>query len=191
MNFEALTPFKGIGRVQAYDIEGNLREVREDAAANFSSSYVTEYRPKWDMNYLIKYNPTTYYIRYSLPNIIQGAQTRWQQIDSLGRTTSDQQAENGLTSFTYDDAGRVVTKTDSRGIVTTTFYDEINRPTSITFSDGTPGITYTYDTGAYGIGRLASVGNSVATSAYTYSNLGQVTREDKTINGVPFYTTYG
>jgi len=55
-------------------------------------------------------------------------QTRWQQIDSLGRTTSDQQAENGLTSFTYDDAGRVVTKTDSRGIVTTTLYDEINRP---------------------------------------------------------------
>jgi len=180
---------RGIGRVQAYDIEGQLREVREDAAADFSSSYITEYRPTWDTNILNKGG--VYYFRYSLPTIVQGAQTRWQQVDSLGRVTGDQQAESGLTGFAYDDAGRVVTKTDSRGIVTTTYYDEINRPTSMTFSDGTPGITYAYDVGAYGIGRLYSVTNGVATSTYTYNNMGQVTREDKTINGVSFYTTYG
>jgi YD repeat-containing protein len=131
------------------------------------------------------------YVRYRLPTIIQGSQTRWQRVDSFGRVKEDQQAESGLTSFTYDDAGRVVTKTDSRGIVTTTYYDEINRPTGVTFSDGTPGITYTYDTGSYGIGRPAAVTNGVATSAYTYNNLGQVIREDKTINGVPFHTTHG
>ncbi|RPJ59181.1 MAG: hypothetical protein EHM23_15030, partial [Acidobacteria bacterium] len=180
---------KGVGRVQSYDLEGQLVEVREDAAADFSSSYITEYRPRVDSNTF--YNGVAHYVRYSLPTIIQGAQTRWQQIDSLGRVTSDQQAESGLTTFTYDDAGRVVTKTDSRGIVTTTYYDEINRPTSVTFSDGTPGITYTYDQGAYGIGRLYSLTNGVATSTYTYNNMGQVTREDKTINGVAFYTTYG
>ncbi len=183
---------KGIGRVQVYDVDGRLREVREDAAADFSSSYVTQYQPEIDTTYFYKPgDPNTPYIRYSLPTIVQGAQSRWQRVDSLGRVTQDQQVESGLTSLTYDDAGRALTKTDSRGIVTTTYYDEINRPTSLTFSDGTPGITYVYDTGSYGIGRLASVGNSVATSAYTYNNVGQVTREDKTINGVPFYATYG
>jgi YD repeat-containing protein len=104
---------KGIGRVQVYDIDGRLREVREDASASdFSSSYVTQYKPLTDPNRLWTNNQ--WYIRYDMPTIVQGSQTRYQRIDSLGRVTEDQQAESGLTTFTYDDAGRALTKTDSR-----------------------------------------------------------------------------
>ena len=95
--------------------------------------------------------------------------------------------ENGTVTYAYDDAGRLLTKTDARGIVTTTGYDNIDRPSTVTFSDSTPGITYTYDQGSFGIGRLSSVTNGIATSAYTYNNVGQVLREDKTIERSRFY----
>jgi hypothetical protein len=36
-------------------------------------------------------------------------------------------------------------------------YDGIDLPYTMTFSDGTPGFTYTYDQGSFGIGRLSSV----------------------------------
>ncbi len=161
---------KGIGRVQSYDPQGSLWEVREDAATDFSSGYITSYTPSYDTNYVIK--GSLKYTPYTYSWIKQGAQTRSQKVDNLGRLVTETYPENGTTSFTYDDAGRVATKTDSRGLVTTTLYDEINRPTSVTFSDGTPAITYTYDLGIYGIGRLFFLANSVATSMYTYNNMG-------------------
>ena len=39
---------KGIGKVQAYDSLGRLRQVREDAAADFSSSVITYYEQRMD-----------------------------------------------------------------------------------------------------------------------------------------------
>jgi RHS repeat-associated protein len=178
---------KGVGKVSVYDFLGALRQVREDAAADFSSSTVTNYVGWYDPTYLVKNGLN--YARYGYASIYQGVQTRYQKLDSLGRTVAEQHPESGLTTFTYDDAGRALTKTDARGKVTTTTYDNVNRPLTIDFSDSTPDITCTYDSGSYGIGRVYSVSNSVATSVYTYSNMGWVTREDKTINSIPFYTT--
>jgi YD repeat-containing protein len=106
------------------------------------------------------------------------------------RTVEETHPDNGLTSYLYNDAGAVTRWTDARGVLTDTSYDELYRPLGSTFSDGTPTITYTYDQGTDGIGRLRSVSNSTATSTYSYDAMGAVTREDKTINGQAFYTTY-
>ena len=106
------------------------------------------------------------------------------------RAVEESHPENGLTSCLYNDAGAVTRKTDARGIITDTSYDELYRPLGSTFSDGTPTISYTYDQGTDGIGRLRSVSNTTATSTYTYNAVGSVTREDKTINGQAFYTAY-
>jgi YD repeat-containing protein len=63
----------------------------------------------------------------------------------------------------------------------------LGRPLGATFSDGTPAISYTYDQGTNGIGRLRSVSNATATSTYAYDAMGAVTHEDKTINGQAFW----
>ena len=98
--------------------------------------------------------------------------------------------ENGSVDYTFDDAGRVTTKTDARSIVTTTSYDAINRPTQITYSDTTPTVTYTYDTGSYGVGRLRSVANTNATSTFTYDLMGRTTQHQKNIGGTNFTASY-
>jgi RHS repeat-associated protein len=112
------------------------------------------------------------------------------KVDGLGRVMEETHPENGLTTYSYTDSGRLLQKTDARGIVTTTTYDELYRPLLVDFSDSTPDLSYTYDSGAFGIGRLSTVSNGVASSAYTCSAMGQVLREDKTINGLPFFMTW-
>jgi RHS repeat-associated protein len=47
----------------------------------------------------------------------------------------------------YDANGNMLAKTDARNITKTyTPYDPLDRPTSYSYTDGTPGVSYTYDT---------------------------------------------
>lgn len=52
----------------------------------------------------------------------------------------------GNTSFTYDKYSRLATVTDGRGVTRTYTYDDMDRVTSIGYSDATPTITWTYNT---------------------------------------------
>ncbi|HEU5400120.1 MAG TPA: RHS repeat-associated core domain-containing protein [Terriglobales bacterium] len=103
---------------------------------------------------------TTY--AYDLANhkvvITQGAQTRTFQTDSLGRTIFTQEPESGQTtySYAYNGTGLQVTRTRPRAnqtnpgttTTTTTQYDAVGRPVSISYNDGTPTKTYSYDVAA-------------------------------------------
>jgi len=62
----------------------------------------------------------------------------------------------------------------------------LNRPEIVTYSDSTPDVTYTYDTGPYGIGRLRTVSNSTVTYTYTYDQMGAVVHRDQVIDGHTF-----
>ena len=83
------------------------------------------------------------------------------------------------TSFTYDNNGNLTFKNDPRtGIDTTLVYDALNRPTSKTYSGGTPPVTWTYDDAAASnsTGRLTAVSTSVSTTKTTaYDALGRIT----------------
>jgi RHS repeat-associated protein len=184
---------KGIGRAYFYDSLGNLRQVRENASySDLSSTTITEYDFLPDTNWRLESYAglTLNHARSVTSRITQGVQTRTTKVDGLGRVMEETHPENGSTTYAYTDSGRLLQKTDARGIVTTTTYDELYRPLLVDFSDSTPDLSYTYDSGAFGIGRLSTVSNGVATSAYTYSAMGQVLREDKTINGLPFFMTW-
>jgi RHS repeat-associated protein len=78
-------------------------------------------------------------------------------------------------------------------VVRTLAYDNINRPLSVTYSDGTAPVSYNYVTG---VDRLASITEGPATpapansQAFTYDNLGRVTSVTQFIDQVPYVTQY-
>ncbi len=78
-------------------------------------------------------------------------------------------------------------------MVKTLTYDNINRPLSVTYSDGTAPVSYSYVTG---VDRLASITEGPATpapansQAFTYDNLGRITSVTQFIDQVPYVTQY-
>ena len=89
-------------------------------------------------------------------------------------------------SFTYDGAGRLATKTDRKSVVTTYGYDDLGRLTSTTYSDASPAVTYTYDE----VGRLRTAANGTDTLTRTYDLLGEVLSEESQANASVVEYTY-
>lgn len=156
-------------------------------------------------------------------------QHRYFSYDALGRLTYERQVEqdaNTNFSFTdplsnnsqwtrklsYDETiegvsykGLLTSSTDARTISTTYHYDDLNRPTLITYDDGvTPAVRYFYDEGRldrpagdertfYNLGRLTEVqtdaiGSIPLTSqAYNYDLMGRVANNQQTV-GTNSYT---
>lgn len=97
-------------------------------------------------------------------------------------------AKGQIISFTYDVLNRVLIKN----------FSKVDDPTVIAVEDlcstaGTPmaSVTYTYDntTAQNGLGRLSSLTNANATSAYKYDSLGREVNTRKTINAVVYETS--
>jgi RHS repeat-associated protein len=96
------------------------------------------------------------------------------------------------TSFTYDGLGRVLTKTDGRGKVTTYSYDKDDRVTQVLFDGATTCTTsagtciqYNYDSE----GNLTSRADGQGTSSFTYDWLNQQ-RTQSTPDATVLTTTY-
>ncbi len=154
------------------DALGRLVEVIEDPAGlNYSTLY-------------------TYDVLDNLTNVSQGVQTRLFSYSSLSRLLSANNPENGVVTYAYDPNGNLLTKTDQKPVTVTMSYDPLNRLVAKTYTDGTPSSSYTYDTCAYGRGRLCSAGNSVATSGLNYDKLGRVINSTQTTAGVPYLFRY-
>jgi RHS repeat-associated protein len=148
---------------------------------------VQVYEDPSGLNYLTSYD---YDVLGNLRHVYQGAQTRTFNYDSLSRLRSAVNPESGTILYTYDDAGNLLTRTDARGVVSTYTYDAFNRPTTRSYSDATPTVTYGYD--ATGVsnskGHLTSVSSSV--SSYSYSGfdaMGRASGGTQTI-GAQTYT---
>jgi YD repeat-containing protein len=67
----------------------------------------------------------------------QSAHSRVER-DEQGKGFFSSHAENGLTSYLYNDAGAVTRKTDARGIITDTSYGELGSVYCFTFSIPVP-----------------------------------------------------
>ena len=134
-NFTTVTEQAGKVRRSMVDGLGQLARVDEPDAGNNLGTVTS---PNQSTSY-------SYDALGNLTTVLQGVQTRTFVYSSLKRLTSATNPESGLISYQYDNNGNLLTKTDARSITVTFAYDALNRPTSRTYSDGTPTVTYTYD----------------------------------------------
>jgi RHS repeat-associated protein len=110
------------------------------------------------------------------------------QVDSLGNFLMLTSPDTGVTTFTYDEAGNVKTQTDARGETATSTYDSQNRITQIGYDDQT--VTYTWDSCAYGIGRLCSLNNGSSQLAFSYDLHGRITQQNQSVGTVTLTVGY-
>ncbi len=85
-------------------------------------------------------------------------------------------------------------KTDARGVYVDYVYDALNRATSRTYSDATPAVTYTYDSGsvANSKGRLTSASSSVsATNTTAFDAHGKIVSGNQITDGQTYSMSYG
>ena len=115
--------------------------------------------------------------------------------DDFGRLASQSSPITGTTSYSYDPAGNLISTTDANGATTTRTYDAANRPLSSLSSRAgqSETVTWTYDStvaGAYGKGRLASTSDPSGSTTYQYDRRGLLRREQKTIEGNTYTTAF-
>ncbi|MCH7229097.1 RHS repeat-associated core domain-containing protein [Haloferula sp. A504] len=73
------------------------------------------------------------------------AETEWFYSPTRGFMTRKEYADDEGTDYTYTAAGRLATRTWARGVVTTYGYDDGGRLVSTDYSDATPDLVFTYD----------------------------------------------
>lgn len=111
-------------------------------------------------------------------------------VDDLGRTVEIISPDSGTTNYTFDLAGNLVSKTDANNITSTFSYDDEYRLTGISYPDTTQNVTYTYDLGTDGAGRLTGMTDPSGSYVYTWDEAGNLESEQKTINSVVYTTDY-
>jgi RHS repeat-associated protein len=181
----ATTSYSG-NTVTASDQTSKSRKSVTDALGRLTSVYEDPSGLAYQTSY-------SYDVLDDLTGVSQGSQTHTFVYNSLKELTSGTNPESGTVSYQYDANGDLTQKTDARGVVTTFgTYDVLNRPTTRSYSDGTPTVTYSYDSATNGKGRLASVSSSVSTYTYgSYDALGRTLTASQTLGSQTYSMSYG
>ena len=141
----------------------------------------------------------TYDAANNLTQVVQGVQTRTFTYDGIGRRTSANTPEKGTENYYYTtsqgsfcsgDPSKVCRIKDARNVTTTFTYDSMNRLTGKSYSDTTSPVTFSYDQGAFAVGRLSGTKSGTETESYQYDQIGRVTQVSKTFGGTIFKTGY-
>ncbi|MBZ5523124.1 MAG: hypothetical protein LAP21_12875, partial [Acidobacteriia bacterium] len=130
-------------------------------------------------------------------------QPRSYTYDSFGRILTATTPESGTATNYYTTSGGaacagdpslVCRVQDARSVVKTFTYDGINRPATVSYSDGTPGVTYTYDTGgaaAFALDRLTKITEGPTNSqTFSYDNFGRINSVSHVIDTTTYLTQY-
>lgn len=104
-----------------------------------------------------------------------------------------QEHSNDIGTIVYrrNERGDVVSRTDARGIVTESFYDNEARLVAISYpATPTLNVSYTYDSGENGVGRLTGVTDTTGSLTRTYDSVGRVATETRAIGSQNYTTSY-
>ena len=111
------------------------------------------------------------------------------EYDDMGRVVTTTSPDTGTVSYVYDEAGNLDAKTDAKGIAVGYAYDLLSRLTNVGFPDPTQNITYTYDTGADGMGRRTGMTDPSGSTAFGYDNRSRLVEKTSTVNGYNYSLT--
>jgi RHS repeat-associated protein len=111
------------------------------------------------------------------------------QYNGFGDLKQQTSPDTGTTLNTYDSGGNLKTSTDARSKVATYSYDALNRVAQVAYADQT--ITFGYDAGINGKGRLTSAADASHSLSWTYDALGRVTGKGQTVGTVTKSLGYG
>lgn len=162
------------------DAYGNLVTVIEH---NDTSDYTTAYEYNYLGN-LIK-------VTDALGNVRNFA------YDGLGRRLTAQDLHDtsdsyySSWSYSYDDASNLTSRTDGKSQTVNYTYDDLGRVSTEDYTgDAGTEVTYTYDSGTDGEGRLTSVANGDVTKEFGYNALGLVDIGTVTIDSTDYVSEY-
>ena len=114
--------------------------------------------------------------------------------DAFGNAIARSSPDTGSDSFTYDEDNNLTARTDARSVASAQTFDAVDRITAHTFT-GYSGeaIAYTYDnttSGNKGVGRLTGWTDESGSTARTYNNFGNITKEVRVIGSQTYTTNY-
>src|SRR2546430_4537912 len=106
------------------------------------------------------------------------AVTKWSFDSQRGFLLSKSYQGTNGPAYTYTPAGRFQTRTAARGVVTTYAYNASGEIKTITYSDGTPGVTNFYDSR----GRATNIWQGTNLTVLNYNDAGEILSETR--NGI-------
>jgi RHS repeat-associated protein len=204
-NLRSVTHSDGTSVVDSYLPDGTLSSVQDErhTSANTSYSYDGANRmvsvtqtlvsaPGGQVATLYGYDSVGNLTSVTDPN---GNLTTY-VYDDFGRMQRQNSPVSGTTTYAYDLAGNLLSTTDANGATTSRVYDSLNRVTSVVTSraSASESVTSTYDDatpGNFGLGRLAMMSDPTGSTAYQYERRGLPRNESKTIGGATYTTTFG
>jgi len=167
----------GVVITYSYDAPGQLTE----KIADYGTGTHINQKTKYGYDRLGRQSSITGYANGST------AQTTAYTYDDLDRIVKVQYPDGNDIDFVYSPAGKVIQRTDQRGIVTTYTYDGLYNMLSKSATDA--GIddaeeTFTYD----GISRMLTAtksvdSNTVSETEFVYNDIGRVTDTNETLFG--------
>ncbi|MDO3384918.1 RHS repeat-associated core domain-containing protein [Gilvimarinus sp. SDUM040013] len=111
--------------------------------------------------------------------------------NGFGEVTQLTSPDTGVTTYEYDEAGNRTAQVDARGVRTEYSYDALNRLTQVRYpSDSSLDVTYTYDQGTNGIGRLTRIDDATGYTTYGYDAWGNVTSQTQVTGGHTYTVGY-
>lgn len=180
--------------LQTYDAEDNLVEVTDARGGLWVSSFD-------NLDRLIREtDPLGAETNYDLSDITDGRNPLSKVTDArdvetvyvrngFGDLVREVSFESGTTEYEYDTRGLVTQMTDARGVVVNYIYDVAGRLLSEDYEGSdADDVTYEYDQGPFGIGRLTAIVEGFGRTEYAYDALGFMTSETRVI-GTQNYTT--
>ena len=159
----------------SYDVNGNVIALVDGNTNTTNQSYdaldrlVTENAP-------LNSNATySYDARGNVTSVTdpKGLITSY-SYDGFDNLTQQVSPDTGTTDYTYDEANNRLTQTDANGVAATYTYDALNRLTSISYPNTALNITYGYDAGTYGKGRLTSMTDASGITVLDYDHRGNI-----------------
>ena len=157
-----------------YDLAGNINAVTDPTGQTTTYVFDSFNRPVQIIAPDDSTTRMTYDRHGNIATVTDGAgRTTTYQHDDMDRRIAETSEDTGTITYEYNAAGNLTRSEDGRGVSTTFTPDALGRTRQINYPafDGQPGyaVTYSYDEGLGGSGRLTGMNDDSGTTVWDYS----------------------